>query len=168
MLVISPTAQISKLADIEDSVRGTRITIGDGVFIDAFVKLRVAGGTGDVTIGPNCYINAGSVLYSGNGITLGEYVLIAANCTLAPTNHEYRDPDVVIRKQGFAPSRGGIVVEDDVWIGANSVLLDGTRIGRGAVIAAGSVVRGALPAYSISAGNPARVVKWRKKPAQAD
>jgi acetyltransferase-like isoleucine patch superfamily enzyme len=168
MLVISPTAQISKLADIEDSVRGTKITIGDGVFIDSFVKLRVAGGMGDVTIGPNCYINAGSVLYSGNGITLGEYVLIAANCTLAPTNHEYRDPGQVIRLQGFAPSRGGIVVEDDVWIGANSVLLDGTRIGRGAVIAAGSVVRGVLPAYSISAGNPAKVVKWRKKPAEAD
>ena len=163
-LVISPTAQISKLADIEDSVRGTKITIGDGVFIDSFVKLRVAGGSGDVTIGPNCYINAGSVLYSGNGITLGEYVLIAANCTLAPTNHEYRDPDTVIRKQGFAPSRGGIVIEDDVWIGANTVLLDGTRIGRGAVVGAGSVVRGALPAYSISAGNPAKVLKWRKKP----
>jgi acetyltransferase-like isoleucine patch superfamily enzyme len=142
MLVISPSAQISKLADIEDSVRGTRITIGDGVFIDSFVKL-----------------------YSGNGITLGEYVLIAANCTLAPTNHEYRDPDVVIRKQGFAPSRGGIVVEDDVWIGANCVLLDGARIGRGAVVGAGSVVRGELPAYSISAGNPAKVVKWRRKPA---
>jgi virginiamycin A acetyltransferase len=168
MLVISPSAQISKLADIEDSVRGTRITIGDGVFIDSFVKLRVAGGMGDVTIGANCYINAGSVLYSGNGITLGEYVLIAANCTLAPTNHEYRDPDTVIRLQGFAPSRGGIVVEDDVWIGANSVLLDGARIGRGAVVAAGSVVRGALPAYSISAGNPAKVVKWRKKAAQSD
>ena len=109
MLVISPTAQISKLADIEDSVRGTRITIGDGVFIDAFVKLRVAGGSGDVTIGPNCYINAGSVLYSGNGITLGEYVLIAANCTLAPTNHEYGDPDVVIRKQDTA-NTGDIIV----------------------------------------------------------
>ena len=57
------------------------------------------------------------------------------------------------------------MVEDDVWIGANSVLLDGTRIGRGAVVAAGSVVRGELPAYSISAGNPAKVVKWRRKPA---
>ena len=166
MLVISPSAQISKLAEIEDSVRGTRITIGDNVFIDSFVKLRVAGGMGDVTIGPNCYINAGSVLSSGNGITLGEYVLIAANCTLAPTNHEYRDPDTVIRLQGFAPSRGGIVVEDDVWIGANCVLLDGTRIGRGAVVGAGSVVRGEWPADASAAANPARVRKWRKKPDQ--
>jgi acetyltransferase-like isoleucine patch superfamily enzyme len=164
MLIISPSAQVSKLADIEDSVRGTKITIGDGVFIDSFVKLRVAGGMGDVTIGPNCYINAGSVLYSGNGITLGEYVLIAANCTLAATNHEYADPNTPIRLQGFRPSKGGIVVEDDVWIGANCVLLDGTRIGRGAVVAAGSVVRGELPPYSISAGNPATVRTWRKKP----
>lgn len=162
MLLISPSAQISPLADIEDSSRGTRIVIGDNVVIDAFVKIKPAGGSGDVNIGAGCFINAGCVLYSGNGITLGKQVLIAANCTLAPTNHEYRDPDRPIREQGFLPSRGGIIVEDDVWIGANCVLLDGARIGRGAVIGAGSVVRGELPAFSISTGSPAVVRRWRK------
>jgi acetyltransferase-like isoleucine patch superfamily enzyme len=162
MLTIATSAQISRLADIEDSTRDTRITIMDGVVIDAFVKIKPAGGMGDVTIGPGCFINAGCVLYTGNGITLGRSVLIAANCTLAPTNHEYRDPDRIIREQGFLPSRGGIVIEDDVWIGANSVILDGTRIGRGVVIGAGSVVHGELPAYSICMGAPAVVKRWRK------
>ena len=158
MLVISPSAQISKLADIEDSVRGSKITIGDNVFIDAFVKLRVAGGMGDVTIGPNCYINAGSVLYSGNGIKLGEYVLIAANCTLAPTNHEYRDPDTPIRLQGFLPSKGGIVIEDDVWIGPNCTILKGVRVGAGAFLEPGSLVTRDVPARARVLGNPAQVV----------
>jgi virginiamycin A acetyltransferase len=81
-------------------------------------------------------------------------VLIAANCTLAANNHAFADPDMPIRQQGFQPSRGGILIGDDVWIGANCVLLDGTRIGKGAIIGAGSVVRGVVEPLAIMAGNP--------------
>jgi virginiamycin A acetyltransferase len=151
---IHPTAKVSPLADIEGSVRGTRIVIGPGVTIDSFVKIKPVGGTGDVVIGAQAYINAGCVLYSGNGIVLGANVLVAANCTFAPTNHEFSDPTRPIREQRFRPSKGGIVVEDDVWIGANCVLLDGVVIGRGAIVAAGSVVRGQLDALGIYGGNP--------------
>ena len=59
-------------------------------------------------------------------------------------------------------SRGGIVVEDDVWIGANVVLLDGAIVRRGAVVAAGSVVNGEVPAYSVGAGQPLQTVGYRK------
>jgi virginiamycin A acetyltransferase len=161
MLIVAPGASVSPLADIEDSVRGSRIVIGDGVVIDAFVKLKPAGGTGDVIIGARSVINSGCVLYTGHGIRIGENVLIAANCTLAPTNHEFRDPNRPIRDQGFMPSRGGIVIEDDVWIGANCVLLDGALLRHGCIIGAGSVVRDERPARSISAGAPARTVGWR-------
>lgn len=154
MQIISPSAKISKLADIEDSVRGSRIVIGDDVFIDSFVKIKFAGGSGDVVIGQGCFINAGCVIYSGHGISLGKSVLLAANCTLAPVSHEYRSRSNTIRLQGFCPSKGGIVIEDDVWIGANSVVLDGALIHHGCVIAAGSVVRGELDAWSIYGGNP--------------
>jgi acetyltransferase-like isoleucine patch superfamily enzyme len=102
------------------------------------------------------------VIYSGNGVTIGPYVAIAANCTLAATNHEYRNANIPIMKQGFMPSRGGISIGEDVWIGANSVLLDGAVVGKGAIIAAGSVVRGELPAYSICAGCPAKIIGWRQ------
>ncbi len=162
MLIISPTAKVSPLADIEDSTRGTRIVIEDGVMIDAFVKIKPAGGSGDVIIGAGSYINSGCVLYAGHGIRIGANVLIAANCTLAPTNHEIRDRSRLIREQGFSPSRGGIVIEDDVWVGANSVLLDGAILRRGCVVGAGSVVREELPEYSINVGSPARTVSWRK------
>src|SRR4051794_30117387 len=161
MLLIAPTARVSALADIEDSTRGTRIVIEDGAVIDSFVKIKPAGGSGDIIIGRNSVINSGCVLYSGNGIRIGCDVLVAANCTFAPVNHELRDRALPIRLQGFKPGKGGIIVEDDVWIGANSVLLDGAFLRKGSIIAAGSVVRSETPEYSISAGIPAKIIGRR-------
>jgi acetyltransferase-like isoleucine patch superfamily enzyme len=154
MIQIDPTARVSALADIEDSVRGTRIVIGPEVVIDAFVKIKPAGGVGDIRIGPRSVINSGCVLYSGNGISIGTGVAIAANCTFAPVNHAYARRDLTIREQGFLPSKGGIVIGDDVWFGANCVVLDGAQIGQGCVVAAGSIVRGVLEPYGIYGGVP--------------
>ena len=164
MLCIAATARISSLADIEDSQRGTRIVIEDEVIIDSFVKIKPAGGSGDLIIGRGSVINAGCVLYTGHGIRIGCNVLVAANTTFAPTNHEFVDPDRPIRAQGFRRSRGGILVGDDVWIGANTVLVDGAEIGAGSVIGAASLVRGALPPFCIAFGVPAVVHGWRRAP----
>jgi acetyltransferase-like isoleucine patch superfamily enzyme len=161
MLVISKTAKISPLADIEDSVRGTKIVIGDGVVIDSFVKIKPTGGMGDLIIGEKSQINSGCVLYTGNGISIGAHCGIAANCTFAPTNHEYHARDRLIAEQRFMPSKGGIVIEDDVWIGSNTVLLDGAIVRKGAVVGAGSVVRGEVAAYSVNVGRPLRVIGHR-------
>lgn len=162
MLIISDKAYISKLADIEDSVRGTCIVIEEGVRIDSFVKIKPAGGTGDVVIGKNSYINPGVVIYSGNGVNIGEDVLIAANCTIAPVNHEYKSKDIKIVDQRFQKSRGGIIIENDVWIGANSVILDGTVLRKGCVIGANSLVMGEIEAYSVNVGNPLRRIGYRE------
>lgn len=161
MIEIDPTAKVSPLADIEDSVRGTLIRIGPKTVIDSFVKIKPAGGAGDVVIGAECAINSGTVIYTGNGVRIGDAVAVAANCTFAPTNHAIADRARRIRDQGFMPSRGGIVVEDDVWIGSNCVLLDGAVIRKGAVIAAGSVVRGEVEAYAVYGGVPARKIGER-------
>ena len=161
MIEIDPTARISPLADIEDSVRGTLSRVGPRTVIDSFVKIKPAGGSGDVVIGAECAINSGTVIYTGNGVRIGDAVAIAANCTLAPTNHAIADRSRRIRDQGFQPSKGGIVVEDDVWIGSNVVLLDGAVVRKGAVIAAGSVVRGEVEPYAIYAGAPARKIGER-------
>lgn len=152
---IHPTAQVSPLADLEPSQRGSRLVIGAECNIDSFVKIKPVGGQGDVLIGERCYLNSGCVLYSGNGIVIGNDVLIAANCTLAPVNHAFKDRERLIRDQGFASSRGGILIEDDVWVGANCVLLDGAVLRRGCVVGAGSIVLGELPPYSICRGTPA-------------
>lgn len=162
MIEFADTARVSPLADIEDSVRGSRIVVGAHSVIDSFVKVKPAGGSGDLIIGEQVVINSGCVFYTGNGIRIGNYVAIAANCTFAPVNHEFRSRDRLIREQGFCPGKGGIVVEDDVWIGANCVLLDGAVLRRGCVIGAGSVVRGEVAAYSINAGSPLQVIGWRE------
>jgi virginiamycin A acetyltransferase len=154
MLTISDRAKVSNFADIEDSVRGTRIIIEAGVVIDAFVKIKPAGGNGDVIIGEGSYVNSGTVIYTGNGVWIGKNVLIAANCTLAPVNHQYRLRDTQIIRQGFTPSKGGIRIEDDVWIGVNTVVLDGALIRKGCVVGACSLVKGELDEYGVYAGNP--------------
>ena len=68
-------------------------------------------------------------------------------------------------RQRPAVARQAIVIEDDVWIGANVVLLDGAVLRRGCVVGAGSVVRGELPAFSVAVGAPARVIRERGTPA---
>lgn len=161
MLKISETAEVSPLAHVEESRRNTDIVIEDHVFIDSFVRIRPVGGSGNIRIGKNSFINSGTVIFSGNGIDIGEWVLIAPNCTLAPTNHAYASRDMTIRHQGFLPSKGGILIEDDVWIGANTVILDGAVLRKGCVIGAGSLVRGEVEAYSIQSGNPLRKIGMR-------
>lgn len=161
-IVIDPTARVSAQADIEDSVRGTRIVIGANCVIDSFVKFKPTGGSGDVEIGHHSILNSGCVLYTGNGIRIGNHVSVAANCVFAPVNHAFHDRGTLIQAQGFDASKGGIVIEDDVWIGAGCVLLDGAILRRGCVIGAMSLVRGEIPAYSIQAGNPLRLLGWRE------
>jgi virginiamycin A acetyltransferase len=158
MIDIHTSASISKLADIEDSKKGSLIKIGANSTIDSFVKIKPAGGSGNLIIGECCTINSGCVLYTGNGIRIGNHVAIAANTTFAPVNHAYHAKDILITKQGFLASKGGIIIEDDVWIGANCIILDGAILRVGCVIAAGSIVRGEIPAYSVNAGYPLRTI----------
>lgn len=159
---ISALAKVSHLADIESSVRGNKVSIGDHAMIDSFVKIKFAGGDGDVLIGPQVYLNSGVVVYSGNGVEIGQGTLVASNTTFAATNHEYRSRSKTLLEQKFMPSKGGIRVGPDCWIGANCVLLDGTVLQRGCVVAAGTVLRGEWPEYAVIGGSPARVIRHRE------
>lgn len=163
MIQIHNTAKISPLADIENSIKGSNITIGENTQIDSFVKIKAAGGMGDFFVGNNCYINSGCLFYLGNGIHIGNNVLVAGNTTFAPVNHEYKDGKKPIYEQRFKPSKGGIIIEDDVWIGSNCTLLDGTYIREGAVIGAQSLVKGEIPPYSVNVGNPLRIISYRER-----
>jgi virginiamycin A acetyltransferase len=158
---ISARARISPLSDIEQSYLGSKVVICDEVVIDSFVKIKFAGGLGDIVIGESSYLNSGVVIYSGHGVRLGKGTLIASNVTIAATNHEYQSREKAILDQRFKPSKGGILIEDDCWVGANSVLLDGTILRKGCVVAAGSVVRGVWPEFAIIGGNPAKVLSYR-------
>jgi virginiamycin A acetyltransferase len=155
-------ARISRLASIEVSERGTHFYVGAGSVVDDFVKVKHVGGSGHIKLGSRVYINSGTVLYSGNGITIEDNVAIGPNCSLTPVNHEFRDRNKLIMNSGFQPSKGGIHIESDVWIGAGSILLDGTYIEQGAVVGAGSLVKGRLEAYGIYVGAPCQIIGRRK------
>lgn len=159
---ISKKATIANLVDIETSTKGSKLVVSKNVVIDSFVKIKFVGGFGDIRIKEGSYINSGCVLYSGNGIQIGKNVLIAANCTFAPVNHEYKDKNKLIKDQKFRPSKGGIIIEDDVWIGANCVILDGAIVKKGAIIGAGCIINGTIEKYSINAGNPLKIIKYRQ------
>lgn len=162
MNIINKTAFVSPMADIEASSRGSTFSLGANSMIDSFVKVKFAGGNGDIVIGESVYINSGCVLYSGNGISIGNNVSIAANVVFAPVNHQYKEKSILIQNQGFCESKGGIVIEEDVWIGAGCVILDGAIVRCGAVVGAMSLVRGEVKEFSIQSGNPLSVKGWRK------
>ena len=100
-----------------------------------------------------CYIDA------TGGISIGDDVSIAHAVTIMSTNHRFDDPDENIRDQGVvaAPTR----IENDVWIGAGARIMAGVTIGSGSVVAAGAIVTKDVPARSVVAGVPARVIGVR-------
>ena len=155
------SVKIGSIVSIDISTRGTNTYMGKGCVVDDFVKIKHVGGTEDIVIGEYCYINSGCVFYSGHGITIGNNVLIGPNCNLVPSNHNYLEKDVIIRLQGHMPSKGGVVIEDDVWLGAGVTLLDGAHIRRGCIIAANSLVIGETEEYAIYGGIPAKKMKNR-------
>jgi acetyltransferase-like isoleucine patch superfamily enzyme len=159
--VFHPTVKVGPYTSIEVSTRGTDTIIGQNSVIDDFVKIKHVGGKGNIEIGEYVFINSGTVIYSGNGIKIGNNVLIGPNCNIVPANHEFRDKNILIRLQGFQPTKGGVVIEDDVWLGANVTILDGAIIRKGCVIAANSLVKGETEEFGIYAGSPALKIKSR-------
>lgn len=127
--------------------------IGDFSSIEEFSV--VDNNVGDVTIGKNTLIGLRNTVIGP--IQIGNDVIIAQNVVLSGLNHNYDDPNTPIVNQKVITKE--IIVEDDVWIGANSVVTAGVHIGNHSVVAGGSVVTKDVPPYSIVAGNPAKVIK---------
>ena len=115
----------------------------------------VNNGVGDVLIGDRTRIGMSNVLIGP--VTIGNDVMLAQNIVLSGLNHGYQDITIIPHKQPVTKNK--IIIEDEVWIGANSVIIAGVTIGKHAVVAAGSVVTKNVPAYSVVGGNPAKVIK---------
>ena len=140
-----------------DTRQGGRIRVGEFCVIHRQALLMTYGG--NISIGNRCSVNPFCVLYGHGGLTIGDDVRIAAHVVIVPANHVFARREVLIHEQGLTAR--GIVIENDVWIGAGARVLDGCRIGRGAVIAAGAVVTTDVSAYRIAGGVPARIIGER-------
>lgn len=114
-------------------------------------------------MGKFCDLKPGCILCSGDGIRFGDSVLLAPGVKVVPTNHASASREIPIRHQELMPSKGGVVVEDDVWGGASAALLDGTPLEQDAIVAAGGVNSSRVPAFEVWGGVPARKIRERSE-----
>lgn len=137
---------------------GGASTVGRGAILAA--KPGVLG-PGAIRIGRGTSIGEYANLRTeGAELHIGDRCLVAQFVSLIATGHEFESATVPIADQGVG-KKSGLVIGDDVWIGAHSLVLPGVQIGRGAVVGGGSVVTADVPEYAVVVGNPARVVGRR-------
>jgi acetyltransferase-like isoleucine patch superfamily enzyme len=110
-----------------------------------------------IKIGKDSLIGEYSVIRGQGGVIIGDRVFTSPFTQILAVNHVFSDPGQAFVDQGITAE--GITIEDDVWLGAGSIVTDGVHIGRGAVVAAGAVVTQNVPEYTVVAGIPARVIK---------
>jgi maltose O-acetyltransferase len=115
-----------------------------------------------VSIGSNCRLAQGTYIGGAGGVTIGDWVAFGPDVKIWSSNHRFDDPDRPCLLQGDEDKP--VIIEDDVWLGANVFVAPGVTIGKGAVVAAGTVVNKSIPPYALVAGNPGRVFGWRKRP----
>jgi acetyltransferase-like isoleucine patch superfamily enzyme len=130
-------------------VPGARLTIGDRVSIGRFATLVCEG---ELEIGSDSYIGQGTVIVAVERITIGRDALIATNITIRDQDHG-TNPAAPYRSQPLRTEP--IEIGENVWLGANAVVLKGVRIGDGAVVGAGAVVRSEVPPRHLAVGVPA-------------
>ena len=139
---------------------GGGICIGDNVQISRNTLLRSKGGF--IQIGNNTSVSSFCHISSvATRVKIGKNVLIASYCyIIGGGGYGFDRLDVPIKDQGKFGK--GIVIEDNVWLGAGVYVIDGNNIGTGSIIGAGSVVTKNIPKYSVATGVPAKVIKKRK------
>ena len=153
-------SKVAKTAYI-DVEKGGSVKVGDDCEIRHHAVLEVSGRyNGSIEIGDHCVIGIGNWLQGSGEIKIGNDVIIGPYCSIISTSHMYQDIETPIAKQPL--ETGKIVIEDDVWIGAHVTITHNVIIGAHSIIGANSFVNKDVPAYSIVAGTPAKVIRMRK------
>ena len=167
--IISENCFLGSEARIRNSLADQqKIKIGNGTTLRGYLLLYKHGG--EIIIGDDCYIGDDTRIWSAKKIQVGHRVLIAHNVNIHDNNSHPLDAHlrhldfVHIREKGLQDQvdlrEKEIIIEDDVWIGFNSTIFKGVKIGRGAIIGACTVITNDVPANAIVAGNPAKIIRY--------
>lgn len=150
---------------IKNSTLTGNIKVGKGC------KLMDVNCSGNITMGRFVSLNGPGTRISSRiyGIEIGSFSSIASNVVIQEDYHRQNKVSTYFMNKNIFNgdisediySKGKVIIEEDVWIGSNSVILSGVRIGRGSIIGAGSIVTKNIPRYSIVVGNPAKIIKKR-------
>lgn len=132
------------------SISRDSILVGSGVIRRKGIGIKIGNDTG---------INARAYFGGQGGISIGDFVIIGPDVKIFSENHIYDNISIPIKFQG--ESRQGVLIEDNCWIGAGSIILDGVHLGKGCVVAAGAVVTKSFSDNSIIGGVPAKLIKTR-------
>ncbi|MDO9582618.1 MAG: acyltransferase [Desulfomicrobium sp.] len=167
--IFKSTTRIYPSAVINNNVGSLKaITLGEHTYLRG--ELFTFGHGGEIHVGDYCYIGEGTRIWSAASILIGDRVLISHNVNIFD-NDTHPIEDAAARHRQFVDiittghprkinlNEAPVIIEDDVLIACQSIILSGVRIGRGAVVAAGSVVTRDVPPFTIVAGNPARVIR---------
>jgi acetyltransferase-like isoleucine patch superfamily enzyme len=163
---IGPTARILNSGD-----RSDRIRVGENTRIEGELFIFPHGG--QLVIGDWCFVGPGTRIWSACNIIIGNRVLISHNCTIVdslthPINAnkrhlQYRGILTTGHPKNIDLGEQPVKIDDDVWIGAGSIILRGVSIGCASIVGAGSVVTSDVSPHTIVAGNPARIVRKLKE-----
>lgn len=155
-------SRILKHVRLNANTPGSSINLGKNVLLERGVDINVAGGSRNcnISIGDRAYVGQYTCFSGPGSISVGKDCLIASQCGIVASSHNFPDPDQKIAAQGLTTE--GICIEDDCWLGLGVKVLDGVTIGRGSVIGAGAVVNRDIPPYSVAVGVPAKVISQRR------
>lgn len=153
---IDPSSFVSAKSTVRVQGGGS-VTIGRNCEIHDYAMILTYGG--DIRLGDHCSVNPFSIIYGHGGVSIGDGVRIAAHSIIVPGNHNTTVDGEPLYLAGT--SMEGIEIADHVWLGAGARILDGVKIGRNAVVGAGSVVTRAVPDNCTVGGVPARPIQQR-------
>ena len=130
---------------------------GRGLTIKEYVVLKFPE---NISVGDNVGISEFSWIDGNGKVEIGDFVRIGPYVSIISFNHKFADKSTPIKLQGkvLLP----VIIEDDVWIGSKAQILAGTKIGKGAVIGAGTIITKDVPPYAVIVGNPAKIIKYRE------
>lgn len=143
--------------NVLEALREGRLTIGEHTLLEPHVWLT-APAPGRIEIGSGTFLNLGVMVASLELVQIGSHCMLANGCLVTDADHRFDDPSLPITWQGFS-AKGPTRIADNVWLGAHVVVTSGVSIGERSVIGANSVVTRDIPAFSVAAGVPARVLR---------